>query len=237
MNGIAPSKRTLGVLLFVVGILLSIVLTAALTWSNLEAAFYGFQRLPGDNFDGLACPALMTPHETGTILIQVSNPSNKTIEPIIRVDVSTRSVPDTKQVQLKILPGETRHVEQPITADNIDLGLFIFAKAYRYPAYPLPNANATCGIFILDVPFLNGAQLFNIWLVLSLGLIPLGLWMWSSSLRPEGAGRMINAAKVLAVIVLGGLFVSIKGLWALGLLFLALTLLMSVAMLRFVTSK
>jgi hypothetical protein len=237
MNSMAPSKRTLGVSLFAAGILLGILLTAVLTWANLEAAFYGFQRLPGDNFDGLTCPALMTPHETGSILVQVSNPSKKTIEPILRVDVSTRSVPDTKQVQLKIEPGGTQQLEQSITADNIDLGFFIFAKAYRYPAYPLPNAEATCGIFILDLPILNGKHLFYLWLVLSLVLVPSGLWVWSSSLRPEGTGRMINAAKMLAVLVLFGLLVSIKGVWMMGLLSLALILLMSATMLRFVSTK
>lgn len=232
-----PSKRTLGILLFTAGILLGTSLTAALTWAALEAAFYGFQLLPGDNFDGLTCPALMTTHETGTILVQVNNPSNKPIEPIIRIDLSSRGMPDTKQVQLKIEPGETRQLEQPITSDNIDLGFFIFAKAYRYPTYPLPNANATCGILILDVPFLNGKLLFNIWLAFSLVLIPVGLWMWSASFQPEDAGSMINAAKVLAVIVLGGLLISLKSVWVMGLLFLALTLLMSVAMLRFAAPK
>jgi hypothetical protein len=237
MNNTAPSKRMLGILLFAVGILLGLVLTAVLTWASLEAAFYGFQRLPGDNFAGLACPALMTSHETGSIQVQVSNPSNKTIEPILRVDVSTRGIPDTKQVQLKIEPGGTQQIEQPITADNIDLGSFIFAKAFRYPAYPLPNAEATCGIFILDLPFLNGKQIFSLWLALSLVLMPLGLWIWSSSLRPEGTGRLINAAKLLAVIVLVGLFVSLNGVWMLGILSLALVLLMSVTMLRFVIPK
>jgi hypothetical protein len=237
MNSLVASKRTLGVLLFSAGILLGILLTAVLTWASFEAAFYGFQRLPGESFDGLICPALMTPHETGSILVQVSNSSKKPIEPILRVDVSTRGVPDTKQVQLKIEPGETRQLEQPITADNIDLGSFIFAKAYRYPAYPLPNAEATCGIFVLDVPMLNGKQIFYLWLVLSLILVSSGLWIWSSSLQPMGTGRMINAAKMLAVIIFLGLLVSIKGMWALGLLSLALVLLMSATMLRFVMLK
>jgi hypothetical protein len=237
MKRFAPSKRTLGILLFAAGILLGTLLTAALTWAGLEADFYGFQFLPADRFDGLTCPTLMSTHETGAILVQVNNPSKESVNPIIRLDVSTRGVPDTKQVQLKIEPGETRQFEQPITAKNIDLDFFIFAKAYRSASYPLPEANATCGILALDVPFLNGQQLFNIWLALSLILIPLGLWMWSSSLQPEGAGRTSNAAKVLAVIALGGLLVSLKGMWVLGVLLLALTLLMFSALLRFAVQE
>jgi hypothetical protein len=232
-----PSKRILGIFLFTAGLLLGTLLTAALTWASLEATFYGFQRLPGDSFDGLTCPALMTPHETGTILVEIRNSSNKIIDPIIRIDVSTRGVPDSQQALLTLQPGEAGKFERTITAENIDLRTFIFAKAYRYPAYPLPNAEATCGIFVLDLPILNGKQLFYLWLVLSLVLVPSGLWMWSSSLRPESAGRMINAAKMLAVLVLFGLLVSIKGVWMMGLLSLAVILLMSVAMLRFVSTK
>ena len=224
-------------MLFAAGILLGTLLTTVLTWAGLEADFYGFQFLPADHFDGLVCPALMSTHETGTILVQVNNPSNEPVDPIIRLDVSTRGVPYTKQVQLTIQSGETRQLEQQITSDNIDLDYFIFAKAYRYESYPLSEANGTCGILVLDVPLLNGRQLFNIWLAFSLILIPLGLWMWLSSLQPEGSGRMSNVSKVLAVIVLGGLLISLKGMWVLGVLFLALTLLMFAALLRFAVSK
>jgi hypothetical protein len=237
MNKVTPSKRTLGISLFALGILLGSLLAGVLTWANLEATFYGFQYLPEDHFDGLSCPALMTPHETGIVQIRVSNLSNKTIEPFIRVDVSTRGAPDTQQLRLNIAPGETRQLEQPVTSENIDLGSFIFAKAYRYSAYPLSDADATCGIFILDVPFLSGVQIFSLWLTLSLALIPFGLWLWSGSIHPEGAGRLINAARVLAVTVLGGLFFSLQGVWGLGVFCLVFALLTSLAMLRFVAQK
>jgi hypothetical protein len=239
MNNLAISrpKRTFGIFIFAIGILLSTLLAALLTWANYEAAFYGFQLLPGEHFDGLSCPPLMTRHETGTVRVQISNPSQKPIDPVVRIDVSTREVPDSREEKVVVAPGERRVLEQPVTAQNIDLGFFIFAKAFRYPAYPLSNADATCGIFILDVPLLTGAQLFNLWLGLALVLTPLGLWMWSSSLRPEGAGRMINAAKALAVIVMANLFLAVQAIWLLAILSLALSLLVFIAMLRFAIPK
>lgn len=237
MNSFSSSKRISAILLFTIGILLSTSLTAARTWAGYEADFYGFQRIPGERLDGLTCPALMTHYETGTIRVQVHNSSEKTIEPILRIDTSTREVPASAQSQLKIEPGETRQFEQPVTTDNIDLGFFIFAKAYRYPAYALPTAEATCGILVLDVPFLNGQQIFYVWLAFGLLFVPLGLWMWSSETHPEGASRTLNAAKALAVLALAGLFVSIQGVWVLGLGTLSLTLLMSAALLRFISSK
>jgi hypothetical protein len=237
MNITTPSRKVFGVSFFVTGILLGVLLAGALTWASLEATTYGFLPPEGDQFDGLICPELMTPHETGAIQLQVKNPSNKEIEPIMRTDISTRGVAETKQEQLTVPPGETRTLSYPINADNIDLGFFIFARAERFPSYPLPDAAATCGIFIVNLPLLNGMQLFSIWLGLSLVLIPIGLWMWSSSLLPQGAGRMVNAAKMLAVIVLASLWFAIQGSWLVGLLLLALTILLSLAMLRFVASK
>jgi hypothetical protein len=179
----------------------------------------------------------MTPHETGIIQVRVSNPSKTAIDPVVRIDVSTRESPDSRQEQLVIESGETGQIEQPISAQNIDLGFFIFAKAYRYASYPVPSADATCGIFIIDVPFLTGMQFFYLWLVLGLLLTPLGLWMWSSSLHPEGAGRMINAAKALAVIVMANLFLAVQAIWPLAILALALSLLICLAMLRFAAPK
>jgi hypothetical protein len=236
-NILSRPQRTFGILLFGIGVLLSTLLAALLTWANYEAAFYGFQLLPGDHFDGLTCPPLMTRHETGTVRVEIRNPSQKAIDPVVRIDVSTREVPESREEKVVVEPGKTQVLEQPITAQNIDLGFFIFAKAFRYPAYPLSKADATCGIFIIDMPFLNGTQLFYLWLALGLIFTPLGLWMWSASLKPEGAGRMINAAKALAVIVMANLFLAVQAIWPLAILSLVLSLLVFLAMLRFAAPK
>lgn len=222
----SPSpKRLTGMLIFAAGILLSTCLTAALTWANFEAAFYGFPRLAIDQFNGLSCPPLLTRRETGVILVEVNNPTGKKIDPILRIDTSTAGVPATKQIQISLEPGETQQLSQTVTAENIDLGFFIFAKAYRYPAYPLPTAEATCGILIVDLPFLNGMQIYWLWLTLSLAATPLGLWLWSAT-ESQADRKMPSAAKVLTITALTGLLISAKALWLLGILCLALTILL-----------
>lgn len=230
-------KTFSAIFIFAAGILLATALTTILTWANLEADFYGFQRYASDeHLSGLSCPALMTRHETASISVKVSNTASREITPIVRIDTSTPSVPDTKQEQWNLQPGEAKTLTQSVSAENIDLGFFIFAKAFRYPAYPLPSAEATCGVMVLDLPVLSGAQIFWAWLTLSLALTPLGLWQWSRSFGPNEAHREESAVRALALVSLIGLFVSIQGVWMAGVLFLALTLLLAAAILRLVTS-
>jgi len=216
------SKSFLGILVFSLGILLSTALTTALTWANFEADSYGFQRYGSDRFDGLTCPVLMSRHETGTVRVQVENSTKKSISPVIRIDTSTRGIPDRKQIQITIPPGQSQWMEQKVTADNIDLGFFVFAKAYRYPSYPLPAAEAVCGTMVFDLPFLNGMQLYMLWLVFSLVAIPLGLWLFSS----KEYGKINSSVKALALIALAGLLLSARAGWLLGLACLVLTILL-----------
>ena len=228
------SRHTAGILIFIFGVVCASTLTAALTWANLEAAFYGFQRTGSDDrLSGLACPALMTPYETGTIRISFANPTQQELTPVIRIDLSTPAVPDSSQEQINIQAGQTGLVTRPVSAANIDLGFFIFAKASSYSTSPLPTAEATCGTLILNVSFLNGAQIFGLWLGVGLLLMPLGLWLWSTD-AALADHRSENAAKALALVALVGLFAGIQGQWLFGMLLLAVSVLLAAAILRFV---
>jgi hypothetical protein len=83
------------------------------------------------------------------------------------------------------------------------------------------------------VPFLTGGQIFAAWLALSLLFTCLGLWIWLARASYQVSNATSNALRALAVITMCGLFFSIKGIWVLGVVFLALTILLAVAFLRF----
>jgi len=225
------SKHTLGVLIFIVGILCTTTLTIGLTWANLEAAFYGFQQTGSDrHLDGLSCPRLMTPYETGTINVSFSNPTPKALTPIIRIDISTPSVADSSEEQISIPPGKTGQVNHTVSSANIDLDFFIFAKASTYDSYPLPTSEATCGTLILDISFLSGTQIFVLWLAFSLLFMPFGLWLWNTASTPDDY-KMQNAARALALVGLLGLLIALQGQWLLELPLLAVTLLLAMVIL------
>lgn len=228
MKTSSSGRRIWGALIFGIGVLSSTLLTGGLTWAGLEATLYGFPRYTTERFDGLSCPLLMTRSETAVLRVHVNNLSDKVISPIMTIDISTPALPDTKQVQITVQPGETKSLEWAVSPENIDRYHFIFAKANRSPSYPLPTAEALCGILVLDVPALNGTQILSIWLALSLASIPLGLWMWSPRLDTPGI------MKALAIAALGGLLVSLLGIWMLGVMFLIVIVIMALTLLRLI---
>jgi hypothetical protein len=231
----SPTLHTLGALTFATGVLLSTLLTAALTWAPLEAELYGFPRYTTERFDGLSCPRLMTRSESGVIRASVRNPSEEVISPIVSIRISGPVAPIEEQEQVTVQPGQTGELAWPISSENIDLERFIFAKVNRSPSYPLPGADAICGTLVLDWPWLNGMQILSIWLALCLVCIPAGMWMWSAG--TPGQGKMPGVMKALAGLALGGLFVGLQGIWLLGILFVAVTILAAGTLLRLVAPR
>jgi len=220
----------LGKLLFATGILASTLLAGGLTWAGLEAAFYGFPRYTNERFDGLVCPPLMTRGETGLVRVTVRNPSAREISPIITLNISAPGLPETKKAQVVVAAGQEQHLAWILAPANIDRRYFIFVKANRSPSHPLPNAEATCGTLVLDVPIMHGNQVLGLWLALSLIPTPLGLWVWRSGL--DHAQRTPGIATALAVASLGGLIASLNGAWVPGVLFLVVIVLLTVGLLR-----
>jgi hypothetical protein len=223
----------LGILFFALGVLASTLLTGGLTWAGLEATLYGFENYTNNHFDGLSCPLLMTRSESAIIHVTVYNPSNMVITPFMTIDLSTPGMPDEQQVQVKVPPGGMRELQASVSPENIDRKFFIFVKANRSSSYPVDTAEGLCGILVLDVPSLTGMQILVIWLALGLLCTPLGLWLWESGL--ERRSRVQGVMKSLAVTALGGLLVSLTGyLWMVGVLFLVVTMLLTLALLRVV---
>jgi hypothetical protein len=222
------SKQLTGILFLIVGVVLSTTLTAAQTWANFEADFYGFQRYTSDRFRGLSCPVFLTSQETGNIVVEIKNTTNKPINPVVRIDTSTATVPETIDTRMQLAPGETQYFSQTVMAANVDLGFFIFAKAFRYPSIPLAAAETTCGIMFFDLPVLSGGQVYLLWLLLSMVCVPLGLWFWS----PGADEKLVSAARFMVVVSLGGLLLSSSLGWGFGVLSLMLTLLSFTVILR-----
>jgi len=220
----SPFTNLFGISVFAVGILLGVLLAGGLIWSDVEAVFYGLTRLTNESFDGLACPTLMTRSETANLQVTVRNETELPIISLVRVEISTPGVAFADRVQLSIEPGQSATLEWPVSAENVDLGWFIFAKAYRYPAYQTPLAEATCGILVLDVPGLNGKSLLAVWLGASILCTLAGLW------KLENAGQLKNtilvALRLMTVVVLLAVLFGLLGIWPPGILMLVIVVLL-----------
>jgi len=219
-------SRTLGAIVFFVGILLGMALAGSAAWADFEAQFYGFDHMGREPIRTLRCPVLMTASETGRISASFANGTQRPIQQMVRADFSNFGPARSVRATYSLAPGEKLRVDWAVTSADIDLRWFIFARVYAYPAYPYPFREATCGIVAINLPGITGGQLFAVMITACLLGILIGLGLWEKSRSPQ-RGRRLDAAaamKLLAVIVLLALLTSFRDWWMIAGLLVILAL-------------
>ena len=216
---------------YTVGIVIGLFLIIIATWADMESAFYGFSRYAEAGLDGFSCPVLMTSDETGTISLSVSNKTDRVLTPSIKTDISTPILPLEIDEKIELAPGESKKLTWSVGPDNIDLGHFIFAKAMVYSVYPIANQEATCGIYILDLPG-SGRVILPILVVLSILGMGWGLYEINKAGElndwPE---RNFRALAFMAAMVVLGFGVSFWGGWVPAVLLVAAVVLLIITLL------
>jgi hypothetical protein len=216
-------KNTFYFILCTVGILLGITLATLATWADYESASYGFARRATTPFHGLSCPIFMTRNETQTVRIKLTNTTEKPISPSLRTEISTRLTADTQLEFFQLAVGESIFVERTINADNIDLGQFIFVKAGIFSAYPLPDQENTCGVFMLSMPG-NGTVILILGTLLSVGMISLGAFFLRKNDLQQ---RRSNLLLVIGALTMLAMALAFVGSWIASLLMIVLVILLS----------
>ena len=213
---------------YIAGLILGLALTFAATWADLEAAFYGFDRVGGERLGSLNCPILMGANETSSFSIAITNSTERKVSPTIKTDVSTRAVPASTFNPITVEAGETKKMEWAIGPENIDLGRFIFVRAWMYAGYPLKDRENTCGVLVLPIPGSGTAYTWGITVLSILGMGS-GLYLINRSQKLNARKKMeFVRLMFMTVIVAAGLIVSFSGVWLLAILLLAVALLMCV---------
>lgn len=232
MNTNLKPNKMVGFLLFAAGILLSVLLVGGLIWSDVEAVFYGLPHLTSDTFNGLYCPPLMTRSETANLRVTVRNETDRPIAPLIRVDISAPGVLSSSREKAPVMePGQSATLEWPVSEENIDLNFFIFAKAFRYPDYRTRLAEDTCGILVLNVPFINGSTLLAIWLGLSILSTLAGLWILDKhDTIVVHRANMLAGFRTVAIAVFIGVFMGLQGAWFPGIAVLVFIVLLIIVL-------
>ena len=227
------SFSTLPIVLFGLGVLLGITLSTLAAWADYESASYGFAHRANSPFRGLSCPILMTQGESQTVKIKMTNTSGRAIHLSMRTEISTRLTPDTQLEFFDLAPGESMQAQRTIGPDNVDFGQFIFVKAGIFSAYPLPDQENTCGIFILPMQG-NGFTILITTTILSILLIAGGMFMFR---KIDGVKRNFNGLLFIAVATLLAMVFSFSGLWIQSTLLLVLAILAGFIMLGVTTRQ
>jgi hypothetical protein len=213
---------------YVIGLFIGFFLILVAAWADMESTVYGFERLANAGLGGVQCPILMTPAETGTISLRVSNRTDNPISPSIRTQISTPALPEESVENLRLAPGESKRLSWSVGAENIDLQRFIFAKVLLFSAFPVPSQETTCGIFIINLPG-TGKVILPILIALSLAGTGWGLYTMNAlRLSHEWLRKRIGSLAFLALMNVLGLLLSFMGGWILPLLVLVVAVLVMI---------
>jgi hypothetical protein len=228
------SIRTLGGVIFFIGVFLGLALSLAAVWGAFEGISYYYTGAGYPSFNGLDCPMLMTRSETGTVTASFDNPSGQEIEPYYEVTISGQASTRKFEGQLSVLAHTSKSIRWTVDANDIDLGFFIFIDMDVLPVAGYSTREDTCGIIVLNHAGPTGGQVFNLTLAASLlGIgIGLGLWENAASMKFNSSLNLLRAVKTLGITVLLALLTSIMGWWLAGILFCVLTILLLVIILR-----
>jgi hypothetical protein len=232
-------RRISGTVLFALGLLVTTGLTLIATWPDLEADFYGFTTLSPTRLGGVSCPVIITADERPLIYARVRNETEHKANFLMRADVSGFIENRSERQQVPIEAGETGTVSWPLSAQDAVYNNFILAAVYRNAVYPMPIAQTTCGVYVLNMRGLPGSTVY--WTLVALGLLALGggLFLLEPRSRVRGLGRanMALARRALALTAAIGLFVSYRGSWILGLLSLVVIVLTLLGLLLIVANR
>jgi len=222
----------LGLLIYILAVVTGLLLIGISTWGDMEADSYGFPRRSSATLGGLNCPILLTRDEPGEISLSVANPTDKPLHPSVRTEISADFDPQVLNESLDLAPGESKKLEWSLQPENIVLGSFILAHVQVYATYPIPNREKTCGILIMDLP---GSGKTLVIALVAFTLIGLGsgmYWMNKYGLFKNRVPITWNAILFLAVLIIGGLILSLMGSWIPSIGILVLSVLISILLLN-----
>ncbi len=217
---------------FFTGILLGFALAVISTWSRVEAINYFFKGAKYDPFNGLRCPVLMSPTETGMVNAVFNNRTNEPDTFFYRAEISgAGSVMRRIENQITVSSHQTKSIRLTVDAKDIDLLFFIFVKMNILPNSVHPSQEAVCGIMIANILGLSGRQLATLTIILSfLGIaLGLGLWQQTSTKADRNTQSVIQA---LGFVVLFAMLAGALGWWIAGTVLSAIALLLLVISLR-----
>lgn len=213
--------------LFALGIFLGFLLAGGLTWAQIEASFYGFPHYSDRPLSGFSCPRLMTRQEQAELRLKIRNPGQVPLRQMIGIEISAPGPLISKREVISLAPGEEKELTWTISAEqNLDLGRFIFARAYRYPTYLGPMAQATCGILVLNLPG-SGKILLPLWIL----LVGISLLPRLRRMEDLHTSQEVLMFRSLALVTAVALLAGLAGWWPLGLLFLTVQIVLSVVIL------
>lgn len=129
-------------------------------------------------------------------------------------------------------PHQTKTIQLAVDANDVDLMFFIFVKISILPNSVHRSQEAVCGIMVVNILGLTGAQISTAALFLSFLGIAVGLGLWQQT-STKADGDMRRVVQTLGFVLLLTMFAASMGWWIVAIALLVVTILLMVISLRF----
>ena len=215
----------LGALLFLSGVLIGLSLSAVVVWGESEARIYTSYN--AERRLKVQCPLMLSPVESGVVSADIINPTNEEIKPVILAEISHTKIPRKVNETLTLAPSGSETVQWTVDLSDVIFERLILVNIHQSQYRDNPSRLGSCGIFIVSLFGLTGAQTFALVFAISLAAMLSGsaLWLYARWPLNNLATNIAEPSVVLLVITILALLTTIPRLWGLTLILDALILL------------
>ncbi len=224
-------RSLLAVFLFLTGAVLQLWLSSSVVWGEVEASLHANQA--GDAGLKMSCPIMLSPAETGRVSASITNSINEDVLPVVTAGISRGSGMRSLSQTVSLAPHETRVLEWPVDASDMIFGRLILVNITQARYRDLDPRQGSCGILILSLFNLTGAEALGLMLIGSLALILLGGTLWWRMRAPldEAAESTLKACAALAGVLTLATLTALPRWWGLALFLDAFALIVSAVIL------
>jgi len=226
--------RIIGITSLVIGALLFVYIGIISIWGELEASFFNAALRSEEPLDTLSCPAVITSSETAAVSGTFFNPYDKSANMEIRTYITAGFVTLMNEfiTTFSLEPGNTKIVEVPIIPEDAAYERVIMVRMHQMKRIPFPYQNASCGIVVVNIPFLTGTQFITLTLSLGTLLSAGGIAFWAVNSKPIVWLRLkIFVAMIIFALTSASIAaIGLIGLWGLALILTVVWIFMGLGM-------
>lgn len=223
--------NSLSVILVSFGVLLGMTIMVLAVWADFEASFYKPALSGKKNKKTISCPVFITEYQKLKISATITNPIDVKVSPTVWTFTTEGSILlEREDRQNYILqPGDKQNLSWLIAASDAAYGNLILTKVYVYSQYPLPAAHGSCGVVVVNLPFISGKSLYPMAFIVSFVMMFSGTLLWKSSNSPllRESRNVYISMLGLSIVILLGMLTVFPGWWLIGGLFFLIALLLS----------
>ena len=215
----------LGAIIFLLGVLVGILLSGAITWSESEARIYS--SFNGETSLRIKCQLILSPVETGVIQAEIVNLTGEDIKPVVTAEISHGRVPREVKQTLSLGSLKRELVQWKVDSSDVIFERVILVNVLQSRYSNNPSRSGSCGILVFSLFGLTGMQTFALVFAASLILMLFGGWLWLYARRPldKFSGNIVQINSVVLGITILALVSTWAHWWGLALFFDALILL------------